>query len=156
MKINLYKNNKLTEDYVDVHYREMTEELEHLCSMFGDKKLELYGQENGERQLLKVGDIFYFESVDKKTFAYMDKKVYQVSYCLADLEEVLKEHGFIRINKSIVVNIYKIMKIRSNANMRVQALLHNNEEIIISRHYKSSFERYLIKKRSMIHEEHKR
>ncbi|WP_167954843.1 LytTR family DNA-binding domain-containing protein [Anaerosporobacter faecicola] len=154
MKINLYENKELTEDYVDVHYHEMTEELRHLCSLFGTKKLELYGTDQEEKQLLRISDIFYFESVEKRTYAYLAKKVYQVSYRLGELEEALKDQGFIRINKSVVVNIYKIKKIRSEINMRVQAQLQNQEEIVISRHYKSSFEKYLVRMRGVIHEEH--
>lgn len=129
----------------------MTEDIRNICSIYGEKKFELYGVENEEKQLLQIQDIYYFEAVDKRTFAYMKTKVYQIQYSLAELENKLNEQGFIRINKSIVVNIFKIRKIRSEINMRVQAQLLNGEEIMISRHYKAGFEKYLVKMRGVMH-----
>ncbi|SHM66820.1 LytTr DNA-binding domain-containing protein [Anaerosporobacter mobilis DSM 15930] len=151
MKINLFQKKELCEEYADIYYREMSEEIRNICSIFGEKKFELYGIDNEEKQLLSIQDIYYFESVEKRTFAYMKTKVYQIQYNLAELEDRLSEQGFIRINKSVVINIFKIKKIRSELNMRVQAQLLNKEEIIISRHYKTGFEKYLIKMRGVMH-----
>lgn len=151
MKINLFQKKELCEEHADIYYREMTEEIRNICSIFGEKKFELYGIENEEKQLLQIQDIYYFESVEKRTFAYMKTKVYQIQYNLTELEDRLSEQGFIRINKSVVINIFKIKKIRSEINMRVQAQLLNGEEIMISRHYKTGFEKYLIKMRGVMH-----
>lgn len=151
MKINLFQRKELGEEYADIYYSEMSEEIRNICSIFGEKKFELYGIEDEEKQLLPIQDIYYFESVEKRTFAYMRTKVYQIQYNLTELEDRLSEQGFIRINKSVVINIFKIKKIRSELNMRVQAQLLNKEEIMISRHYKTGFEKYLIKMRGVMH-----
>lgn len=151
MKINLFQKKELCEEYADIYYSEMSEEIRNICSIFGEKKFELYGIEDEEKQLLPIQDIYYFESVEKRTFAYMRTKVYQIQYNLTELEDRLSEQGFIRINKSVVINIFKIKKIRSELNMRVQVQLLNKEEIMISRHYKTGFEKYLIKMRGVMH-----
>lgn len=151
MKINLFQKKELCEEYADIYYSEMSEEIRNICSIFGEKNFELYGIEDEEKQLLPIQDIYYFESVEKRTFAYMRTKVYQIQYNLTELEDRLSEQGFIRINKSVVINIFKIKKIRSELNMRVQAQLLNKEEIMISRHYKTGFEKYLIKMRGVMH-----
>lgn len=63
------------------------------------------------------------------------------------LGKVLDEYGdlgFIRINKSQIVNIYKIQSIKHTAGMRVVALLNNDENLIINRSYRDAFEHALM------------
>jgi DNA-binding LytR/AlgR family response regulator len=51
------------------------------------------------------------------------------------LEEVLEPHHFVRISKSLVVNLMKIDSIKPFVNARFLCKLKNGEEIIISRKY---------------------
>lgn len=114
----------------------------------GDRKYQnerpvLYGVYEDEKFLLEIEDIYYFDTVDRRTFAYGKSSVYQLGRTLSMLEQELKPYGFVRINKSILVNIYQIKKIKPEPNMKIIAILKNNEKLQINRGYKRSFEDYL-------------
>ncbi len=138
---------------MDVHYQVMTPIIEKVVEVVeGDQVcLHLYGKtEDNEQILINISDIYYFESVDKRTFAYLARQVYQVQESLAKLEIDLAEEGFVRINKSNIVNIAHIDSIKPEVNMRIKAIMENNEYLIINRSYKANFKQYLKERRNVI------
>ena len=84
---------------------------------------------------LEPGEVFYFESVDNKVFAYTDKGVYEVRRKLYEIEEEYGHMDFLRISKSSIVNAAKIAYLKPIFNGRFEAKLKNDEKIIISRQY---------------------
>ena len=64
---------------------------------------------NGEMKYnIPIVDIFYVESVDDRTFIYLSGDCYETAHKLYELEEILNERRFIRISKSVIVNLLKI------------------------------------------------
>ena len=90
-----------------------------------------------DEKIVKLNDkdIFYFESVDNKVFAYTQGGVYEIRKKLYELEETFVYADFLRISKSTIVNISKISYLRPTLNGRFEATLKNGEKIIISRQY---------------------
>ena len=84
---------------------------------------------------LEPGDIFYFESVDNKVYAYCEKNVYEVKQKLYELEEAYDHSDFVRITKAMIVNVSRINKIVPMFNGRLEAELANGEKVVISRQY---------------------
>ncbi len=82
-------------------------------------------------------------NTSKKTFACLDHEVLRLEIRLQDLENAYFELGFIRVNKSTVLNVYKIDSLKPELNMRVMALLDNGEKIQINRSYKARFNTFL-------------
>ena len=85
--------------------------------------------------MLLPKDVYYFESVDNKVFAYCEKQVYEVRKKLYELESDLSGTDFLRISKSVIVDLSKIRNLSPSFNGRLEALLRNGEKIIISRQY---------------------
>jgi len=85
--------------------------------------------------MLPVGDVFYAESVDLKTFVYSEKTVYRSRLRLYELEEVLSDDDFLRISKQVIVNVKKIKSVAPAGSSRFLATLTNGEKVIISRQY---------------------
>lgn len=54
---------------------------------------------------------------------------------LYELEAILKEMYFLRVSKSLCLNLMKVTAIRPALNGRFTAILQNGEEILISRKY---------------------
>ena len=54
---------------------------------------------------------------------------------LYELEKKLSRFSYVRVSKSVVINISKIKSIRPQLNGRFEALLENGEKVIVSRHY---------------------
>ncbi len=52
-------------------------------------------------------------------------------------------HGFVRISKSMVVNIFKVKQIQADFNMRMNLVLLNGETVVMSRSYRNDFFRKL-------------
>ena len=80
-------------------------------------------------------DLFYAESVDDRLFLYTAADSYEIRMKLYELEDLLKNKSFLRVSKSMIVNLMKITSVRPALNGRFSAILKNGEEIIISRKY---------------------
>ncbi|WP_341274701.1 LytTR family DNA-binding domain-containing protein [Clostridium beijerinckii] len=75
------------------------------------------------------------ESIDRKVFIYTKTQTYEISEKLYVLEEQLASIDFIRISKSLLLNINKIHSFYPKLSGNLEALLTNNEKVIISRRY---------------------
>ncbi|MBI9012209.1 MAG: LytTR family transcriptional regulator DNA-binding domain-containing protein [Clostridiales bacterium] len=148
MKINLFQS-KETEEHIDIYYKEMSPLINRVIAISSaERSSQLIGKNNdGQKVYFEMDQVFYFESVDKKTFAYLKNQIFEVEERLNSIEEELGIHGFIRINKSNVVNIYYIQAIKPELNMRVRAIMENGEYLMINRSYKKNFERFLKERR---------
>lgn len=97
------------------------------------------GSKDGETRVIPLGEIFYFESIDERTFIYLQSDVYECSMKLYELEEQLEKANFVRISKSCIVNIMKLDSVRPMMNSRYEAKLDNGEKLIINRTYLANF-----------------
>lgn len=143
MKINEYRNKTINEDRIDYYYRKRTNEVNEVLGLLKKYNHKLIGKAENRETIFSLNEVYYFESVDKKTFACLKNEVLKIEESLSELEKAYYEYGFIRVNKSIVLNIYKIDSLRSEINMRVTALLDNGEKVQINRSYKSKFNLFL-------------
>ncbi|MBR6146729.1 MAG: LytTR family transcriptional regulator DNA-binding domain-containing protein [Lachnospiraceae bacterium] len=99
---------------------------------------------NGEMKYnIPIVDIFYVESVDDRTFIYLSGDCYETAHKLYELEEILNERRFIRISKSVIVNLLKIECVKPALNGRYLCHLTNGEDVIISRKYVHEFKEKL-------------
>lgn len=92
-------------------------------------------REGGGICLVELTEIYYFESVDDKVFAYAENDVAEVKWKLYELEERLAGGDFIRIAKSIILNLSKVKRFAPYMGGRFEALLENGEKVLISRQY---------------------
>ncbi len=92
---------------------------------------------------IPIVDIFYVESVDDRTFIYLSSDCYETAHKLYELEEILNERRFIRISKSVIVNLLKIECVKPALNGRYLCHLKNGEDVIISRKYVHEFKEKL-------------
>lgn len=97
----------------------------------------------GTQVVVDVKQILYIESVDRKTFVYLEEDIVRVEYTLTQLEKILNSIRFFRCSKSMIINIEKVNVLDSLASNRIDATMCNGEHIIISRTYASDFRRRL-------------
>jgi len=139
--IKNYEPN-LSENYIEIHYRNMNKEIEDIIRYLESKKI-LIGKNETKSRFINIDEIFYCEIVDRKCYAYLKEEVWRLQEGLSELTEQYEINGFIRISKSMVVNIYKVKKIEADFNMRMNLVLMNGETVVMSRNYRNDFFRRL-------------
>ena len=131
---------KLTHQDIEVliKYARMNNTVKKLISLI--KSVEGTVKCNSEQREIWVNasDIYYIESVDKKTFVYCEKEVYRTEFRLYQLIDELAPSGFVQISKACLVNINVLESIRPLLNSRLEATLSNGERINVTRKYVSA------------------
>ncbi len=155
MKLNLYEDNKLAEERVDVYYSKMRPAIRQIIDSVNSERPALAGRpadedlDDGEEIILDPKEIYYLDHIDSKLFAYTGTGAYRLMTTLAACEEQLWNYGFVRVSKSNLINIYKIKQLKPDLNMKVYASFDNGERICINRSYKKSFTEYLQRMRRL-------
>lgn len=99
-----------------------------------DMQIKCFSGDHTER-MINIPDIYYIESVDKKTFVYLENAVYRTDFRLYQLKDKLQTYGFVQISKSCILNINTLDSIRPLFNSRMEAALKNGEKVTINRSY---------------------
>ena len=139
MKLIKTKEENLEENYLELHYDKIDEETSAVLDRLRDTLRYIEGIFEDKKVTIALTDIFYIETVDRKTFAYTKDMCVEIKEALRDILEEYSNIGFARISKSTVVNIYKIKKLQGDINMRVIISLKNDEKLIMNRSYKNEF-----------------
>lgn len=131
------------EDEVILNYKEMNDEISKVISFFQNDNRKIIGLKDKTQVVISPDEILYIESVDGRTYAYTEDEVYKVNYNLLQMEDILREISFFRCSKSMIMNIDKVMNLKSLSSNRIDATMQNGEHIMISRTYASEFRRIL-------------
>lgn len=92
---------------------------------------------------LKLEEVYYFETVDNKSFVYCENKVYESKLKLYEFIRICEGTHFFRASKSIVLNSDMISYIKSSFSGRFEATLLNDEKVMISRQYVADLKKLL-------------
>ena len=143
MKLEIRKIPENEPEMVEIRYHWITDEIQEIVSFVKSRQGQLSATRDGQRFKVPVMDLFYAESVDERVFLYTASDSYEIRMKLYELEDLLKSKSFLRISKSMIVNLMKISSVRPALNGRFSAALKNGEEIIISRKYVPELKRIL-------------
>lgn len=142
MKLTLKKIEQGEEEVI-INYLEMNEKIESMIKIINGNEERIVGWKSDIECLISISDILYVESIDRGTFAYTLNDVYKIPYVLNRMEHEFAVCGFFRCSKSMVINIYKIEELCSEAGNRINAKLQNGEHVMISRRYAKELRREL-------------
>ncbi len=135
MKIMLEQDLAYGETEVIIHCAQADEDILRLVAMLRVCQKKLVGILDGERHLLDVKDVLYIDTVDKKTFLYTERAVYQSALRLYELEEALGELDFFRAGRSAILNFCRVKSVRPELGRRWLVTMDNGEQIWVSRQY---------------------
>lgn len=135
MKIVINESEDNEEIEIIINCKRIDESLLKVISSIRAFDEKITGSKDGKIFILDTERIYYFESVDKKTFIYMNKEVYETNLRLYELEERFSNSDFFRASKSTIINLAKIKEIVPVFGGRLEVILENNEKQIISRQY---------------------
>ena len=138
MKLILTQCKELPETEVEIRYAEMNAQVRNLSKRIEQSEQYLYGEENGRQYRIRLHDIFYAESVDRRTFIYTKTTVFRSELKLYQLLNRLADTDFVQVSKSCILNIGVLENIKTLFNSRMEGTLVNGEKITISRTYISA------------------
>lgn len=139
MKLFIEQSDEYNDTEITIKCGIVDERLESIIQQIRLCMFSVSGVKDGETRVIPLEEIFYFESIDERTFIYLKSDVYECSMKLYELEEQLEKANFVRISKSCIVNIMKLDSVRPLMNSRYEAKLDNGEKLIINRHYLANF-----------------
>lgn len=135
MKITIETPLPGEEDAVIIRCSQLDDRVLELIRALRNEKTKLTAYSDDGITMLEPKEVYYFESVDNKVFAYCAKRIYEIRKKLYELESDLTGTDFLRISKSTIVDLSKIAHLSAAFNGRLEAKLKNGEKIIISRQY---------------------
>jgi DNA-binding LytR/AlgR family response regulator len=135
MLLKLEQNAAQKDIVISISYPVKNKTVERIVSLIKslDQQIECYADDSIKR--VSVSDIYYIESIDKKTVVFGEKENYQNRKRLYQIYEELADNGFVQISKYCILNINKLEKITPLLNSHMEAVLSNGKCLYVTRKY---------------------
>lgn len=143
IKVRVDQNETCTETEVVIHCKEIDENVMRLLASLRAADRKLVGEKDGKSFVIDPKEIFYFESVDKKTFFYTQKEVYESPLRLYEIEEKFAGVEFFRAAKSLIINLKHVRTFIPSLGGKIEVTLDNKERLFVSRQYVHSLKEKL-------------
>lgn len=144
MKILIEEPGAGEDDQIIIRCRQMSKQLLQFINNLKTQKPNIVGLNGSDIHRLDPDDIYYFEAVDNKVFIYCREKVFESKYKLYEVEDLFTGSDFLRVSKSVILNLRRITFLSPAYSGRLEAALDNGEKIIISRQYVSDLKQKLL------------
>lgn len=135
MKIEIIQNESIKETEITIKAKLIDDELSEVIACLSLIGNTVAGEREGIVSFIPLKDIYYFESVDNKTFFYTKDDVFEIKARLYELCEKLANTSYVRISKSTIANLRKLKSIKRSTGARLEAELTNGEKLMVSRQY---------------------
>ncbi|MCR4961426.1 MAG: LytTR family transcriptional regulator DNA-binding domain-containing protein [Lachnospiraceae bacterium] len=131
------------EESIDIRYKEPNPTIERVLGILNNEGNRLWGRADEESICIDLSDILYLESVDDKVFAYTRERILRIEGSLNSFMTETADETFFRCSKSMVINVNRVISLKSLSSNRIDAVMEGGEHIIISRRYASEFRKLL-------------
>ena len=128
---------------VEIHCKDVTSDVRSLKGYIDNYKAGISASDEESTYIVALEDVYFIESVDKKTFVYTKDKVLSTDKRLYELEAVLEDRDFFRCSKSVIINLGKVVKLKPELTRNILATLENGEVVVISRRYTAQLKKLL-------------
>ena len=135
MKISIQELDRQEEDEIIIKCHVVTDDILQLIQQMKFSTQAILGIDGEKIHKLSLNEIFYFETVDNKSFFYCRDHIYEAKLRLYEFEDMTMGTHFFRASKSVVLNSDKIDYIRPVISGRFEANLENGEKVMVSRQF---------------------
>ena len=142
MQVHIEKVDSNDQEQAVIKAVEITDEISGAIELLEGDAKGFAVSKDGKTYIIKASNVYYIESVDKKTFVYTKQGCYDCKYRLYELEVMLGGY-FMRCSKSMIINLKKVRNVKSQISGRIDATLLNDEIVVISRGYVKEVKRRL-------------
>ena len=120
---------------VIIEYPFWSESVENLARKIGRMYQSFAGRTEDRSVNINISDIYYIENVERKLFLYTKDEVYRFDGSMSDIESRIYETGLVRISRTCIMNTDYLKEIRQIRNSHLEAVMDNDEKLIVSRKY---------------------
>ncbi len=110
-----------------------------VASAHAESDNTIFVMKNDVMYKVNVANAIYFESRDKRTYVTLTNGSYPVKKYLYEIEEMCRNKGFLRISKSVIVNMSCVVRVTGCKDRTLLATLTNKENVRVSRQYVKEF-----------------
>ena len=143
MKVNFVVEPELEEEYVEIHVKGITDEITRLSELIQNKSQAITGMDEYERiVVIEESNIVALHADKKWCRIYTDTSNYSCRKRLYEVENMLGA-DFMRISKSIIVNLRKIESVEAVFNGMLLLRMKNGSKEYVSRTYLPQMKEYL-------------
>ena len=144
MKVRIKQIGNKADECLIIECVDVTPDIESIRSYALTRGMTLTGSLDERIYQFDLSNVFYFEAVDERVFAYTKARTFELKIRLYELENAYADRHFIRCSKSFIINLMKLESISPALNGRFTAHMKNAEEIIISRQYVPEIKRAVL------------
>lgn len=135
MKLTISEEPECGETEITIRCPVMDDAVLRIIASIRAQEKKLTGLKDGKTYVLEPDSVFYCDSVDKRTFLYTAREVYETPLRLYELEERLAGGGFFRASKAAVINLAKVQVLNPMFGGKIEVVLENGERLLVSRQY---------------------
>lgn len=145
MKVSIRNVHRKEDEQVILECIDLTKDFQDIYNYVQSKGESLVGYQNGHEMFsIPIQNIYYIEAVGALVFAYTKEEVYELKSRLYEMEIILEKKRFVRVSKSILLNMNKLLFLKPAVNGKFSAKLENEEDIIISRQYAPRIKQFIL------------
>lgn len=144
MRLQIDEIPYIEETEIIIRCNKIDSKINRISNYIRTSYITINGKLDGENHIINLSDIYYFEAVENRVFAYVEKNVYEVNYKLQELTVMLAKTSFLQVARTIILNINMIDHVSTLVNGRIGAVLVNGEKMIITRVYAREFKKKLM------------
>ena len=131
------------EETAVIRCRQVTPAIKKIIEILDDRTGRLWGKTDEGTVSVSLNGILYLEAVDDRVFAYTDDWVLRIDGSLNTFTNELGDERFFRCSKSMIINVNRVIALKSLSSNRIDATMEGGEHIMISRRYTVDFRRLL-------------
>ncbi|MCR5226577.1 MAG: LytTR family transcriptional regulator DNA-binding domain-containing protein [Eubacterium sp.] len=133
---------------VIIEYPEYNDSVSNLVKKIKSLDVEFSANLDGRQVRIGLSDVYYIENVERKLFIYTAKEVYRLDATMSEIDAMAIDTDLVRISRTCIMNTDHLKKIRQVKNSHLEAVLDNDEMLIVSRKYlkdiKKAFQKGLV------------
>lgn len=99
----------------------------------------IYAKKDGVMTKVNIDNVLFFEAMDKRVYVALKSGNYEVKSTLSELEFQLSAHNYMRVSKSVLLNLDRVAGVRIDDDRSLVAVLQTKQEVRISRKYSDQF-----------------
>lgn len=120
---------------VIIEYPEWNDSVESLVRKIGRMDISFVGKTEEGAVSIGISDVYYIENVERKLFIYTEGDVYRFDGSMSDIESRIEDTALVRISRTCIMNTDHLKEIRQIRNSHLEAVMDNDEKLIVSRKY---------------------